>query len=62
MVRKDEAPIKMLRGKYRYHILIKAIDHEKVKPLYEFLSDRALEENEEGGNQVYFELNPSTMV
>ncbi len=62
MMRKDEAPIKMLRGKYRFHVLIKAVDHEKVNPLYGFLSNIALEENEEGGTQVYFELNPSTMV
>ncbi len=61
MLRHDTAPIKMLRGKYRYHVLLKAVDHPGVEKFYGFLSDLAQEEGEKHP-QVYFELNPSSMV
>ena len=61
MLRHDTAPIKMLRGKHRYHVLLKAVDHPAAEKLYGFLSDLAQEEGEKP-SQVYFELNPSSMV
>lgn len=61
MLRHDTAPIKMLRGKYRYHVLLKTIDHPAVEKLYGYLSDLAQNEGEKN-LQVFFELNPSSMV
>ncbi len=59
-IRADEAPVKMIRGKTRYHVLLKLFDHEDVKPLLFMLSDLALDSNDTC--QVYYELNPSTLM
>ena len=58
--RVDEAPVKMIRGKYRYHVLLKLFEHEDAKPVLDLLSDLALSSDEQC--QVYFELNPSTLL
>jgi len=60
MLRADEAPIKMIRGKYRYHVLLKLFEHADAEPLIELLSELALVGDEQC--QVYFELNPSTLL
>ncbi len=59
-IRADEAPVKMIRGRYRYHVLLKLFDHEDVKPVLDMLSDLALDSDERC--QVYYELNPSTLM
>ena len=58
--RADEAPVKMIRGKYRYHVLLKLFEHADAKPVLDLLSDLALISDEEC--QVYYELNPSTLL
>ncbi len=58
--RSDEAPVKMIRGKYRYQVLLKLFEHEDAKPVLDLLSDLALSSDEQC--QVYFELNPSTLL
>ncbi|MBN1778214.1 MAG: primosomal protein N' [Clostridiales bacterium] len=59
-IRADEAPIKMIRGKYRYHVLLKLFEHADSKPVLDTLSDLALRSDEQC--QVYYELNPSTLL
>ncbi len=59
MARLDEAPVKRLRGLFRYHVLLKAFDHPDTSPLLALLSELAVS----GGDcQVYCEINPVTMM
>ncbi len=60
MIRADEAPIKMIRGQYRYHVLLKLFEHKDAEPLLALLSELAMVTDEQC--QVYFELNPSTLL
>jgi len=60
MIRADEAPVKMIRGKYRYHVLLKLFEHADTKPVLDLLSDLASQSDEQC--QVYYELNPSTLL
>ena len=62
MLRQDVAPIQMIRGKYRFHVLIKTIDHPQIEILNGFVSDLAEKHTGKDAQQVYFELNPSSMV
>lgn len=59
-LRADEAPVKMIRGRYRYHVLLKLFEHDDAKPVLDMLSDLALCSSEQC--QVYYELNPSTLL
>ena len=59
-IRADEAPIRMIRGKYRYHVLLKLFEHSDIKPVLDALSDLAMDSDEQC--QVYYELNPSTLL
>ena len=59
-IRGDEAPVKMIRGRYRYHVLLKLFEHEDTKPTLDMLSDLALDSSDQC--QVYYELNPSTLL
>ncbi len=59
-IRADEAPVKMIRGKYRYHVLLKLFDQEDTKPVLDMLSDLALDSDDRC--QVYYEMNPSTLL
>lgn len=61
MVRMDEAPVKLIRGKNRYHVLMKLFEHPESRPIAGFLSDLAQEETTTGC-QVYFEWNPASMI
>ena len=60
MVRADEAPIKMIRGKYRYHVLMKMFDHPDAEPLLQKLTELATESDDQC--QIYYELNPTTLL
>ncbi len=60
-MRMDEAPVKWIRGKTRYHVLFKLLEHPDSEPVIAFLSALAQEETEPGC-QIYFELNPSSMM
>ncbi len=61
MVRMDEAPVKLIRGKNRYHVLMKLFEHPESRPIAGFLSDLAQAETT-SGCQVYFEWNPASMI
>jgi primosomal protein N' (replication factor Y) (superfamily II helicase) len=59
-IRADEAPVKMIRGKTRYHVLLKLFEHADTKPLLDYLSELVSCSDEQC--QVYYELNPSTLL
>ncbi len=61
LMRMDEAPVKMIRGKTRYHVLIKLFEHPDSRSLAGFLSELAQAETEPTC-QIYFEWNPSSMM
>lgn len=61
MVRLDQPSITVLRGKTRWHVLMKLLVHPETE---QFAA--ALERNWRGrkqeGAEVYFEYNPTTMM
>ena len=61
MMRMDVAPVKMIRGKIRYHVLLKLFEHPDTIPLAAFLSDLSQAESNPGC-QVYFEWNPASLM
>ena len=56
----EQAPVAMLRGKYRWHIQMKLLVHRDTEPFVEALTNMAREEHP--GADVYFEYNPTTMM
>ncbi len=60
LLRADEAPVKRIRGQYRYHVLLKVFDHPDIAPLLALLSELSAV----GGDSchVYCEVNPATMM
>ncbi len=60
MVRADEAPVKRIRGQYRYHVLFKLFDHPDTSPLLAFLSE--LTSISTDRCRIYCEVNPATMM
>ena len=60
LMRLDQPPVKMLRGKCRWHVLMKLLDHPDTEPLVGALTELARQE--EPGCDTYFEYNPTTMM
>lgn len=60
MLRMDAAPVKMIRGKIRYHVLMKLFDHVEAGPFMAFASE--LSQRLWGGCQVYWEVNPASLM
>lgn len=60
MFRVDEAPVKRIRGQYRYHVLLKLFDHPDAAPLLALLSELGAVGGE--NCQIYCEVNPATMM
>ena len=60
MVRADEAPVKRIRGQFRYHVLLKIFDHPDAAPLLALLSELTSLTNE--NLRIYCEINPATMM
>ena len=60
MLRMDEAPVKRIRGQYRYHVLMKLFDHPDARPILRRLSELAATEKDRC--QIYCEVNPATMM
>ncbi len=60
MIRADEAPVKLIRGKARYHVLMKLFEHPDAQPLLAYLSELAGAEYD--GCQVYLEIDPATLM
>ena len=60
MVRVDEAPVKRIRGQFRYHVLMKLFDHADAAPVLRLLSELSNVSDEQC--RVYCEVNPATMM
>lgn len=60
MCRVDEAPVKKIRGQYRYHVLLKVFEHPDAGPVLRLLAELGGMEAE--GCRVYAEVNPATMM
>ena len=60
LLRLDQPPVKMLRGKCRWHVLMKLLDHPDTEPLVGALTELARQESP--GADIYFEYNPTTMM
>ena len=60
MLRADEAPVKRIRGQYRYHVLMKLFDHPDASPLLALLAELA--GVQDGECSIYCEVNPATMM
>ncbi len=57
---KDTPPVKFLKSKHRRHIVIKALVGRETDELFGALTELAAEGAE--GAEVYFEVNPATMM
>ena len=57
---KDTPPVKFLKSKHRQHIVIKALVGPETDELFGALTELAAEGAE--GAEVYFEVNPATMM
>ena len=60
LLRLDQPPVKLLRGKCRWHVLMKLLDHPDTEPLVGALTELARQESP--GADIYFEYNPTTMM
>jgi len=60
MLRVDEAPVKRIRGLFRYHVLLKLFDQPSAQPVLRFLAELSLAGNERC--HVYDEINPTSMM
>ena len=60
MCRADEAPVKRIRGQYRYHVLLKLFEHPDAVPVLELLAQLAAVEGD--GCRVYLEVNPTSLM
>ncbi len=60
MVRLDAAPVKRIRGQFRYQVLLKVFQHPDAEPLLALLSE--LGSVSDGATRVYCEVNPVTLM
>jgi primosomal protein N' (replication factor Y) len=60
MVRVDEAPVKRIRGQYRYHVLMKLFEHPDTGPVLRLIAELGALSDERC--RVYPEVNPTSMM
>lgn len=60
MIRLDQPSVSMLRGKTRWHVMLKLLVHPASEEFAAALSEMAREEQTE--TETYFEYNPTTMM
>ncbi|MBR2717833.1 MAG: primosomal protein N' [Clostridia bacterium] len=60
MIRLDQPSVTILRGKSRWHILMKLLVHPETEAFAAELTELAREENDQV--ETYFEYNPTTMM
>ena len=60
MIRADDAPVKLIRGRHRYQVLVKLFEHSDAKPVLATMAELARAGDER--TQVYLEVNPATMM
>ena len=56
----NQPSVTLLRGKSRWHILMKLLDHPDTEPLVAALTELARQAST--GTETYFEYNPTTMM
>ena len=59
-MRVDEAPVKKIRDKFRYHVLLKIFERPQTQDILQLLSELASSDSE--NVQIYLEVNPVTMM
>lgn len=60
MLRADEAPVKKIRGMFRYHVLLKLFDHPDTAPITALMAE--LSSTSDENCHIYCEINPATMM
>ncbi len=60
MLRGDVAPVNRIRGKYRYHVLLKLFEHPEAEPVIALLAELAQVSDPQC--QIYAEVNPATLI
>ena len=60
MFRADAAPVAKIRGKHRYHVLLKLFEHPDSQPIVQFLGELA--QVSDPDCQIYAEVNPATLI
>ncbi|MEG1890538.1 MAG: primosomal protein N' [Clostridia bacterium] len=60
MMRVDEAPVKRIRGQFRYHVLLKLFDRADTAPVLRLMAEMTNAGDERC--KVYCEVNPATMM
>ena len=60
LMRFDQPPVTVLRGKSRWQVLFKLLVHPDTEPLTAFLTELAREEAP--GAETIFEYNPTNMM
>ncbi len=60
MLRADAAPVVKIRGKYRYHVLLKLFEHPDAQPVLKLLGE--LSQVSDAHCQIYTEVNPATLI
>ncbi len=60
MLRADHAPVARIRGKFRYHVLLKLFEHPDAQPVLRLMNELAAVNDDQC--QIYAELNPATLI
>lgn len=60
MIRLDQPSVTMLRGKFRWHVVMKMLVHPCTDSFVAFITERVREVGENSG--LFFEYNPVSMM
>lgn len=60
LLRADEAPVKKIRGLFRYHVLMKLFNHPDTAPITALMAELTATGDE--NCHIYCEINPATMM
>ncbi len=60
LLRADEAPVKRIRGQYRYQVLLKLFNHPDATPVTNLMADMSRTSDDK--IKIYCEINPATMM
>ena len=60
MLRADHAPVARIRGKFRYHVLLKLFEHPDAQPVLRLMNELAAVNDDQC--QIYAEFNPATLI
>ena len=60
LLRADCAPVQRIRGKFRFHVLLKLFEHADAQPVLQLLGELA--QVSDPHCQIYAEVNPATLI